>query len=427
MVDGIANGNASVGTITTGPGNNTALYKAPAGTGSHTVTAVSAADATKSASAAVSVANTAYTVINPNNIYNVKNYGATGNGASDDTAAIQNAINAAYEAGGGVAEVPAGTYMINLAYQMDEVGLLVMPNVTLQLDAGSMLKSMSGAPGTSYMVMFSAGSNMNLVGPGVLDGNKSEVGNGNNANVGFWGGSNIVLAGFTSQNAGADGIYINGYPTASLAVSNVLIYGVTCTANGRNGMSPDGCDGLIVRDCTFSNQTSTNPANGIDCEPINGQAPNNFWIFNCAISGNVGGGIQSGPDDVGDSATFTNMTYAFNTVSNCGDYGIGAQNGAGPVSILNNSVSGIYAGSGDFAGYPGYGIMLRGTNGIQNVTVSGNSVTGCKSDGILLNTVTASSCTFNTVTGNGGKGIDNQSGSGVTVADNTESGNAGGN
>ena len=60
-------------------------------------------------------------------------------------------------------------------------------------------------------------------------------------------------------------------------------------------MSPDGCDGLVVRDCTFSNQTSANPMNGIDCEPINDQAPNNYQIFNCVFSGNTGGGIQSGP------------------------------------------------------------------------------------------------------------------------------------
>ena len=428
-VDGVANGNATVGTITTGTGNDTVLYKAPAATGSHTVSAVSAAGGT-AASVAVTVAATAYTVTNPTSNYNVKTYGATGNGSSDDTAAIQNAINAASAAGGGLVEVPAGTYMINCAYQSGEIGLLMQSNVTLQLDSGATLKTKSGAPGTSYMVMFNGGSNMNLVGPGVLDGNKSAVGLGDNENIGFWGGSNIVLAGFTSQNAGQDGIYIDGYPAGAgveAPVTNVLIYGVTCTANGRNGMSPEGPNGLIVRDCTFSNQSSSNPGNGIDCEPINSQKPNNYSIFNCTFTGNTGGGLQSGPDDSGDNATFTNMTYAFNTVTNCGNYGIEAQDGTGPVQILNNNVSGIYTATGVMACYPGYGIMLRGSNGISNVTVSGNTVSGCTSDGILLNSTSASTCTYNTVTNNGGEGIYNQSGSGVTVADNTESGNSGGN
>jgi parallel beta-helix repeat protein len=424
-VDGIASGSAAVGTVK-GSGN-TVLYQAPAAAGSHTVTATSAGDATKSASTAVTVAATAYTVVNPGNVLNVKTgYGATGNGSSDDTAAIQNAINAASSAGGGVVEVPAGTYMINLGYQ-GEFGLLMKSNVTLQLDAGATLKAKTGAPGTSNMIMFNGGSNMNIVGPGTLDGNKGSIGLDENIeNVCFWGGSDIVLCGFTSQNAPGDGIYLNGYPSGAgvgAPVSNVLICNVTCTANGRNGMSPDGCDGLVVRDSSFSNQTSANPMNGIDCEPINNQAPNNFAIFNCTFANDAGGGIQSGPDDSGDNATFTNMTYAFNTVSNCGNYGLEAQDGSGPVNILYNTVS----NTGPAYEFQGYGIMLRGSTGIRNVTILGNTVSGSKSDGIFLSSASSSTCTGNTVTGSGGKGINNQCGSGVTVSNNTESSNSGGN
>ena len=424
-VDGVAGGNATAGTIN-GSGN-TALYLAPAAAGSHTVTATSAADTTKSGSTAVTVGTVGYTVVNPSNVYNVKTgYGATGNGSTDDTAAIQNAINAATGAGGGLVEVPSGTYMINLGYQGGEIGLLMKSNVTLQLDAGATLKAMAGAPSTSSMVQFSSGSNMNLVGPGTLEGNKATLGLDEDIkNICFWGGSNIVLAGFTSQNAPGDGIYIDGYPSGcgtGAPVTNVTIYGVTCTGNGRNGMSPVGCNGLVVRDSVFSNQASANPMNGIDIEPINNQAPNNYAIFNCQFTGNKGGGIQSGPDDSGDNATFTNMTYAFNTVSGNGNYGIEAQDGAGPVNILYNTVSGTTS-SYEF---PGYGIMTRGSSGIKNVTILGNSVTTSGSDGIYLANATSSTCTGNTVTDNGGEGIYNCSGSGMVVSNNTESGNAGG-
>jgi hypothetical protein len=44
--------------------------------------------------------------------FDVKSYGATGNGSTDDTTAIQNAINAAQSAGGGVVFFPKGTYRI---------------------------------------------------------------------------------------------------------------------------------------------------------------------------------------------------------------------------------------------------------------------------------------------------------------------------
>src|SRR3989344_4600844 len=44
--------------------------------------------------------------------FNVKAYGATGDGATNDTAAIQAAIDAASAAPGGVVYFPAGTYAI---------------------------------------------------------------------------------------------------------------------------------------------------------------------------------------------------------------------------------------------------------------------------------------------------------------------------
>ena len=45
--------------------------------------------------------------------YNVKDYGALGNGSADDTTAIQNTINACISAGGGIIYAPPGTYKIS--------------------------------------------------------------------------------------------------------------------------------------------------------------------------------------------------------------------------------------------------------------------------------------------------------------------------
>ncbi len=47
--------------------------------------------------------------------YNVTSYGATGNGTTDDTAAIIAAMNAANAAGGGTVFFAAGTYKISFA------------------------------------------------------------------------------------------------------------------------------------------------------------------------------------------------------------------------------------------------------------------------------------------------------------------------
>lgn len=48
----------------------------------------------------------------PSAWFNVKVYGALGDGTTDDTTAIQNAINAAQTAGGGTVYFPSGTYLV---------------------------------------------------------------------------------------------------------------------------------------------------------------------------------------------------------------------------------------------------------------------------------------------------------------------------
>ena len=72
--------------------------------------------------------------------FNVKDYGATGNGSSNDTSAINNAITAANNAGGGTVRFPSGTYKSSNSIHMKS-------NVTIQLDSGA---TVVGASGTGY-------------------------------------------------------------------------------------------------------------------------------------------------------------------------------------------------------------------------------------------------------------------------------------
>jgi hypothetical protein len=56
---------------------------------------------------------------------NVKWYGATGDGTTDDTTAIQNAANALISSGGGTLYLPTGTYVITTAIALDADGVQV--------------------------------------------------------------------------------------------------------------------------------------------------------------------------------------------------------------------------------------------------------------------------------------------------------------
>ena len=55
--------------------------------------------------------------------FNVKKYGAKGNGKKLDSPAIQKAIDACHEAGGGTVLVPAGTYLSATIVLKDNVNL----------------------------------------------------------------------------------------------------------------------------------------------------------------------------------------------------------------------------------------------------------------------------------------------------------------
>lgn len=64
-------------------------------------------------------------------VYSVTDYGAKGNGVTDDTAAIQSALDAAEAAGGGTVVLSAGTYIVSSSGTASDGALRVGSNVTL--------------------------------------------------------------------------------------------------------------------------------------------------------------------------------------------------------------------------------------------------------------------------------------------------------
>jgi len=62
----------------------------------------------------------AATKAKPQQFYDVRTFGAVGNGSTDDTSAFLLAINRASAAGGGIVSIPAGTYLISSALSLPD-------------------------------------------------------------------------------------------------------------------------------------------------------------------------------------------------------------------------------------------------------------------------------------------------------------------
>src|SRR3712207_4581048 len=72
-------------------------------------------------------------------VYNVRAFGAKGDGRALDSPAVNRAIDAAHAAGGGTVRFPAGTYR--------SFSIRLKSNVSLHLDAGSVLLAASPRDG----------------------------------------------------------------------------------------------------------------------------------------------------------------------------------------------------------------------------------------------------------------------------------------
>ncbi|WP_225848632.1 glycoside hydrolase family 28 protein [Streptomyces sp. HPF1205] len=100
-------------------------------------------------------------------VCSAKSYGATGNGMTKDTAALQKAITAC--SNGGVAELTAGSYL---------TGPLTLPSgITLQIDAGATLLASQNAAdyatsgsGLAALLTASKASDVTIDGGGTIDG-----------------------------------------------------------------------------------------------------------------------------------------------------------------------------------------------------------------------------------------------------------------
>ena len=349
-------------------------------------------------------------------------YGAKGDGTTDDTAAIQRAVDAVAGTGGTVM-VPDGTYMVNAIAQNGSMGIILGSNMTLSLSAGAVFQAIPNSSQNYAILVLYSVNHVNIMG-GTLLGERSA----HTGTDGEWGmglsienSNQVVVQGVTAKECWGDGFYITNLCT------DVTLCSVVSDHNRRQGLSVTSVDGLVVRNSTFKNTEGTPPETGIDVEPNNGNTVNNVLITGCTLRNNAGGGFQCGTPFVG-TAFGTNIVFDQNTV---------VGNGANPSGVnyrqaINITVfDGVQVTGNQVQNNIGQGICL--TENANHTLVKGNTVTGTllvpgyeswTGLGILLSTCSESIITQNSVTGNLGAGIlQVVADSTVTISGNNVSGN----
>lgn len=281
-------------------------------------------------------------------VVNVKSKGAKGNGTTDDTAAIQSAIDQVSGTGGTV-WIPAGTYLIDAI-----VSIRIKKSMTLRMSKKTILKAIPNNKEGYNIIIIKDTTNVNII-DGTLLGDR-EVHSGV---TGEWGmgisllnASSTSIIGVTVRNCWGDGFYI------SQKSKNIKICSVIADNNRRQGMSIISVDGMIVKNSVFKNTTGTAPQAGIDLEPNEGDTIRNVQLLNSKIMDNKGAGImifQKPQHNI-----VNNITIDGNIINNNYIGGIAIYNGA-KHTIVNDQLNDEL----------GYGISLfSGTKGnkiIQNI------------------------------------------------------------
>lgn len=216
---------------------------------------------------------------------NVKNKGAKGDGKTDDTKAIQAAIDAAAQTKGSTVLVPAGTYMVDVDHKK---ALKLKSDMTLKLAPGATIKAIpTDKPHYAVLAIWGV-SNVWVTG-GTLYGERDQhKGKGGQWGIGLFvgrGAKHVTVIGVTSKKMWGDGFYVED-------AENVRFCSVVADANRRQGLSITDANGVLVSNSVFKNTYGTRPMAGIDLEPYKDEhVIRDVRILDSKFINNKGAGI----------------------------------------------------------------------------------------------------------------------------------------
>ncbi|HEX3627252.1 MAG TPA: glycosyl hydrolase family 28 protein [Verrucomicrobiae bacterium] len=324
----------------------------------------------------------------------VMNYGAMGNGAANDTAAIQAAINACPP--GGYVWLHNGTFLSGTIFLTNNMTLFIDPTATLLGSGSSDDYPILDPPANNSqqhncdMALVYAQSCVNVS----IDGGGTINGNGrNNFTSGVEATRPISI--WTALCNGVNIRNINIVDAAMWTVvnmqsDNLTISNLNINDDGLNG-NRDGCDVVDCWHVVITGCTIDSGDDSICLKSGNRRGVNDLVVTNCTITRSQSNGLKIGTATTG---PFTNIRFQNCTVLNTSHSVMAVESVDGgaisDVTFQGINFSGcqnaifIILGSRDAGVTPGSvnGITFRNITGSGMTDTRGCPVSGCFTNGV---------------------------------------------
>jgi hypothetical protein len=215
---------------------------------------------------------------------NVKKRGAKGDGRSDDTKAIQSAIDEVAGTGGTV-YLPPGTYRVQTSRSNR---LRLKSNMTFKMASNATLKMFPTKKSQYSVLLLSKAEDVTIIGGTLIGDRAAHKGKGGEWGMGITmrASSRISISNVRVRNMWGDGFYV-------VDVEDLALCSVRAENNRRQGLSIVHGNRILVTRSIFRDTRGTRPAAGIDLEPDKPhQRITNVRIERSKFINNEGGGIM---------------------------------------------------------------------------------------------------------------------------------------
>jgi polygalacturonase len=317
--------------------------------------------------------------------YNVRSFGAAGDGKALDTPALNQAIEACAGAGGGTVYLPPGTYLSGSIHLKSNIHLLIDAGATIlgapqKIDAYDPEEPFEGPAyqdgGHTYfhnsLIWGENLTNVSITGQGMINGGGLVRGDGNEDQMsGFsnFGKTNVDSAPNTNVP-----MRLGNKAIALKLCRNVLLRDITIFHGGHFAILVTGCD-----DLTVDNVTLDTDRDGIDIDCCR-----NTMVSNCRINSPTDDGLCPKSDfALGRNVITENLTIVNCQVS-------GFEEG----TLLDGTMKPSRSHNGRIK----FGTEANG--GFRNVTVANCTFRGCKGlaleevDGGIMENITINNITM---------------------------------